>query len=116
MITEQDINAAIAECQGQRNPDANTCVKLAAFYTIKREMFGTPEQEPSAVPAYSFAAPPAEPAENPTIDYSSGTEFSRAIDGKDVESVLTIMDDAMSIMQNVLPKAYDNIIRRLSAL
>ena len=34
MITEQDLLEAIAECQGQRNPNANTCIKLAAYYII----------------------------------------------------------------------------------
>ncbi len=39
MITEHDLQEAIAECQGKRNPDANTCIKLAAFYTIKEHLF-----------------------------------------------------------------------------
>ena len=34
MITEKDLLEAIAECQGERNPNANTCIKLAAYYTI----------------------------------------------------------------------------------
>ena len=40
MIREEDLQEAIAECQGQRNPNANTAIKLAAFYTIRRELFG----------------------------------------------------------------------------
>ena len=40
MITEKDLQEAIAECIGQRNPNANTAIKLAAFYTIKRELYG----------------------------------------------------------------------------
>ena len=43
MITEKDLQEAIAECEGQRNPNANTCVKLAAFYIIKDHLF--PQQE-----------------------------------------------------------------------
>ena len=39
MITEQDLQEAIAECQGERHPNANTCMKLAAFYTIKNELY-----------------------------------------------------------------------------
>ena len=30
MITEHDLKEAIAECEGNRNPDARTCIKLAA--------------------------------------------------------------------------------------
>jgi hypothetical protein len=40
VIRIEDLDTAIAECQGRRNPDAKTCIMLAAFYTIKREMFG----------------------------------------------------------------------------
>lgn len=34
MITERDILEAIEECQSTPNPNANTCIRLAAFYTI----------------------------------------------------------------------------------
>ena len=44
MITEKDLQEAIAECQGQRNPNASTCIKLAAFLTIQKELFGKSEQ------------------------------------------------------------------------
>ena len=39
MITEQDLRQAIAECQGERNPDARTCIKLAAYLTIKEHLY-----------------------------------------------------------------------------
>ena len=45
MITEKDLQEAIAEGQGQRNPNANTCIKLAAFLTIRKEMFGEVQDE-----------------------------------------------------------------------
>ena len=34
MIREEDLLEAIAECQGERNPNAQTCRNLAAYYTI----------------------------------------------------------------------------------
>ena len=49
MITEKDLRAAIAECQGARNPNATTCIKLAAFYTILNNLY--PEQKEEAVDA-----------------------------------------------------------------
>ena len=49
MITEKDLQEAIAECQGQRNPTTSTCIKLAAFYTIRRELFGE-EKEAGPLP------------------------------------------------------------------
>ena len=46
MITENDLQEAIAECEGVRNPTANTCLKLAAFYTIKDKLYPEPQIEP----------------------------------------------------------------------
>lgn len=103
MITLSDLNEAIAECQGQRNPNANTCIKLAAFYIIKRELQGE-------TPQYSYASEPAET----TIEYDSGTEFSDAIRGRDYGKVLPILDEAMTALRVVNPRLYASIIRKLS--
>lgn len=81
MITEQDLQAAIAECQGQRNPNANTCLKLAAFYTIRRELFGEEKEAEQRTPGYSFAPGPDTNATR--IVNNSDTEFARAINGRD---------------------------------
>ena len=59
MITEQDLREAIAECQGQRNPNANTCIKLAAYYTILQNMTEK-KPDPDPAPMYSFAGPKIE--------------------------------------------------------
>ncbi len=97
MITENDLRQAIAECQGERNPNANTCLKLAAFYTIRDHMNGVPDS--------SFAAPPESlPYEG--ITYYSETDFSRAVHGKDINSILEIVDDLMSTLQAVCPRLY----------
>lgn len=104
MITERDLEQAIAECQGERNPNANTCIKLAAFYTIKNEMFGSPE--PREEPSYSFAA-------SPTINYESKTEFAEAIRGRDPSEVWPLMDELMTTVQALMPRLYDGVMRRL---
>ena len=105
MITERDLQEAIAECQGERNPNANTCIKLAAFYTIKNELFGKPEQL-----TYSYAAPA-----DSVIDYDSGTEFSELIQGRDPAEIWPIMDELMTAVQAFLPRLYDGTMRRLRA-
>lgn len=108
MITEQDLQEAIAECQGKRNPDANTCIKLAAFYTIKRELFGEatrPEEQP---PVYSYAEDP-----EPKIDYQSGSEFSELIDGRPPEEVWPVIDELVDAVQALLPRLYNSFIDRL---
>ncbi len=110
MITEKDLQEAIAECQGERNPNANTCIKLAAFYTIRNELFGKTEQVEA--PVYSYAEAQTEPVEN-KIDYLSDTEFSQAIDGRDPAEVWPIMDEIMTTLQVLMPKLYDKAIARL---
>lgn len=114
MITEKDLQEAIAECQGERNPNANTCIKLAAFYTIRNEMFGKPEQLERAdyTPSYSFAAAPTEPVET-TIDYYSDTEFSRVIDGRKAADIWPVMDELMSTLLVIQPRLYDGVMRKL---
>lgn len=106
MITLPDLQEAIAECQGQRHPDANTCIKLAAFLIIRKEMFG----EPEATPGYACAAPQIEN----TIDYKSDTEFGRLIGKNNPERVWAIIDELMTTLEVVYPRLYDSVIRELS--
>ena len=105
MITEQDLLSAIAECQGQRNPNANTCIKLAAYYTILNNMQGKEPQEP---PVYSFATEPVR-----SVDYSSDTEFYSKIENKPAEEVYAIMDELMTALMVVNPRLYDSVMRKL---
>ena len=114
MITERDLEQAIAECQGERNPNANTCIKLAAFYTIRNELFGKDEQLQRTVmsPAnYSYAAAPVDTAE--TIHYDSGTDFSQTIDGRDPDDIWPIMDEMMEAVHTLMPRLYGSVMRKL---
>lgn len=104
MITKKDLDAAIAECQGKRNPDANTCIKLAAFYTIKREMYG---EEPGS---YSYAPAP----NRNTIGFDSDSEFARAVDGREVNEVLPVMNELMDVLQILQPRLYSAVMAKLA--
>lgn len=106
MITEQDLLSAIAECHGQRNPNANTCIKLAAYYTILNQIQGNEPKD--QIPAYSFAAEGAK-----TVDYSSDTEFYNRIADKYPEDVYAIMDELMTALQVVNPRLYESVMRKL---
>lgn len=106
MITETDLNTAIAECQGKRNPDAKTCMMLAAFYTIRREMFG---EEKDAEPSYSFA-----PAPVAVIETDKDSEFARAVDGKEQERVIPVLDELMQTLSVIQPKLYDAVMAKLA--
>ena len=110
MITENQLNEAIAEMNGQRHPNAETCIKLASYYTIKNELF--PKNKPQIDPEYSFDAPPV--TNNNTIDYYSDTDFGRAVSGRDVNEIMQLLDDTMSALYVVNPPLYNRIMRDLS--
>ena len=124
MISENDLQEAIAECEGARNPNANTCLKLAAFYTIRDQLFGKKEKE--SVPMISFddamkifnikSEFSHDSGIEPVSQYSSNTEFSQAIQGKDINMVLSVLDEAMDSVRMVIPRLYDSVIRRLYEL
>lgn len=113
MITEQDLQEAIAECQGVRNPTASTCIKLAAFLTIKEHLFGDRSDETrlSAL-NYSFASDPAEQVEK-TIEYLSDTEFSAAINGRRSGDIWPVVDELMSVLQATNPRLYAGVMRKI---
>lgn len=106
MITEHELLEAIAECQGQRNPNSSTCIKLASFYTILDHM----REEPSSseIPSYSFA----NETEN-TITYQSGTEFADAVYGRNVDEIMSVVDELMSTLSVINPSLYAGVMRRL---
>ena len=108
MITLRDIEEAIAECQGQRNPNANTCVKLAAYYTIRRELPG--EEKEAEPPSYSYA--PA-PDPDPVVVNDGNDDFARMVDGRDQAEIWPILNEAMDTLQIVMPKLYTAVMDRL---
>lgn len=106
MITEKDLQEAIAECHGVKNPDANTCIKLASYYTILQNMV---EKEEPLLP-YSYAS---DVNVESTIDYGGTTEFARTINGTNAHDVWSIMDELMSTIQIVNPNLYNGVMRKL---
>jgi hypothetical protein len=110
VITEQDLQAAIAECEGQRNPNASTCIKLAAFYTIREHLFpGTVSK--METPTYSYSAPPDQVEK--TIDYFSDTDFGRAIAGKRAADIWPIMDELMDAVSVLQPRLYSSVMGKM---
>ena len=111
MITEHDLNEAIAECQGIRNPDAKTCMMLASYFTIKNEMF--PNDIVPINGQYSYDASPTQIEE--TIDYESDTDFGVAIYGRSTNEILAIIDEAMDAVQVLNPQLYKSIMRKIES-
>ena len=111
MITEFDLDAAIAECQGEKNPDSKTCMKLAAFYIIKNEMFGG-KQEQAEMPLYSYEAAPNQNAE--TITYQGKTEFAKLIYGRNSNEMWGRIDDFMSNLQMLNKRLYNSVLNNIA--
>ena len=106
MITEYDLQEAIAECQGQRNPNASTCIKLAAFLTIRRELFG--EEKNDEPLGYSY-----QPEPESRIRNDCDSEFARLIDGRPQEEIWPLMDELMETINAIHPRLYMAMMDRL---
>ena len=135
MITLHDLDEAIAECQGERNPNANTCIKLAAYYTIRNEMFGGSSEAPesptqgadvrqgintrsgySGDTDRSRQSEQAETQSERFIEYNSGSEFSETIDGMDALEVWPIIDELMTVLQATNIRLYNGVMRKIEQL
>ena len=115
MITEHDLQEAIAECQGKRNPDAKTCIMLAAFYTIRDHLYPEKQQVQEDLPQPRYSYSPAPDEVEKTIDYVSDTDFGRLIDGRNAADVWPIIDELVSsALSAVNPRLYDAFIRKLT--
>lgn len=111
MITEKDLKEAIAECQGVREPNANTCIKLAAYYTILDHI---QENTKDIKTSYSYASIPPTTSALYNIDYDGESEFARKIDGMDSYKVLDVVDELMETLSILNPSLYNGVMRKLS--
>lgn len=106
MITEKDLQEAIAECLGDRTPNANTCIKLAAYYTIQNELYPKEEKKMEMVDrGQSFEAPQ-------TKIYSE-SEFAHAINRLSSEEAWYIMDELMETLKVINPRLYAGVMRKI---
>ena len=105
MITIDDLKAAIAECEGERNPNANTCMKLSAYYILLREKQGKPDTS-------GYSSAPA-PSVSETVNYYSDTEFGQLVQDKPIKDVMSVMDELLCHLSAVHPKMYDGTLRKL---
>lgn len=111
MITKHDLDEAIMECNGKKNPDANTCIKLAAFYTIKQHLFPDKKDDPIQMPkfeeGYSYEGG------NTGITYSGDSDFAQAIIGRDQNEIMAVIDELMETLKVLNPRLYASVMRRI---
>lgn len=112
MITKRDLLEAIAECQGTRSPNANTAIKLAAFYTIldhlEEEERRPAEQavDQNSFTGYSLASPG-------TVRFNGQSEFAKAVNGRDQEDIWPIIDELMTLVKSMNERLYNGVMRKL---
>ena len=109
MITEFDLDKAIAECQGVPNPNAKTCMLLASFLTIKKEMFGKVDQL-----QYSFDSPPQISIEEDEVE--TETDFKQMLAKKSVNDVFDAVEDLMNTLELLNPKLYRKALNSFESL
>ena len=112
MITKDDLLEAIAECRGVKQPTVNTCLKLAAFYTILDHMCDNAEDNPEMMLSTS-AIPATIEAESKFVQVDSKSDFAQRISGMDSVVAWKIMDELMTMVQVIEPKLYSAVIRKI---
>ena len=115
MITKQDLLESIAECQGIRTPNANTCLKLAAFYTILDHMEDDSEPESDEPQKkQSFTARPVSfSAPEEVVNFHGVGEFAQAVNGLPSQPAWVVMNELMSTLQMIEPKLYHAVMRKI---
>lgn len=113
MITLHDLNEAIAECYGQRDPTSTTCMKLAAYLTIRNQLYGDEQPpKPEQINGYSFA--PADSV-GATIEINSDTEFADAANGMQIDQFTAAVEELVEAVQVTNPRLYASFIRKLKS-
>lgn len=98
MITEEELNRAIKIYEDADNPNAQTCITLAAFYSVKDHLY--PDN------GMSFDT-------IPTI-YSSDSDFGRIVQKKETQGVLALMDELLDTLKVLHPPLYESVMIKLS--
>lgn len=115
MIHEQELEDAIAQMRGDPNPNANTCMKLAAYYVIRDHMEPGVQAEtvnPPVPAGYTYAAG----RESEPLPLMGDSEFYHAIQGLDAKSVLPLFNELLEAVSVFQPRMYENTIRKLKEL
>lgn len=104
---EIDIEIARLEYVESNYPDY---AKLADLYVIRDQM-DRQKTEQKEIPAQYSSAPDPLP---PTV--TGGSDFLRAVSGRDPERVWAIMDDLMETLNVVNPRVYRSVMEQVKSV
>lgn len=102
----KEIEWAISELEQEESSFSNY-IKLAALHTVRDKMFKP--QQTQEIAEYS-------PTSTRVIARLGDSDFLSAISGKDMESVLAIIDELMDTLKTVNERAYNNVMQKIRAL
>lgn len=117
MLEERYLDQAIAQNLGTDNPDAWTCIRLAAQLYLKDRLYkqqAQPSPQVQPIQGYAMADAPQMPAEE-IVYYPGKTEFAREIDGKRAADIWPIMDEMMSLFAVLHPDMYKRAMQVIKA-
>ena len=99
MITERDLQEAIAECEGIRNPTSATCVKLAAYYSL------LDRKKPQIDIGYSGAS-------EMSIPYSN-SYFLQVVERVGIENAYPVIDELMETLYVINRPLYESVMAKI---
>ena len=106
MITLEELDEAIRDCEGSERHTYDDCIRLAALYTIKKQLY--PDNIPEI--RQSFRA-----AEDAIGDYGE-SEFLQIVSGKNAGGVWEVIDELMTTIEITNPRLYNGVMRKIERL
>ena len=103
MITKQELEEAIAECENLPS-SYQSCEKLATFYAVYDHLYGSKVSDTEPIPR-----------EYITEQYGD-SEFFTAIRDKKEKAVFSVIDELMSTLQIVNPKLYNATLNKIETI
>lgn len=110
MITEKELQGAIDELEAAPS-SYDGCAVLAALYALKDRYYGNDGAFSGSYSGGSFGSEVR--SEKPQTIHSSGdSEFLRAVEGKNWEEVLPVIDELLMAVKVYQPKLYGAFLGR----
>ena len=108
MVTRQDLDEAIRECEGAPATYA-VCQKLAVLYTVRDYLYGGLSSR------MSQSSDDGRKRDDMIGDYGD-SEFLRTVRGKAAADVWDILGELMETLQIINPRLYDGVLRRIDEI
>lgn len=114
MITKQDLQEAIAELQGHRNPTAFDCIKLAAYYIILNNLADVTDDEIRGASATSLYSRSEPPSSLETVNYTfTNQALNNGLQGRPTAYICELLDDIMNAIKVTNPELYNLAVRKM---